>query len=115
MWLGEPPPPAHGLKRVPGQVNSAGSLATIFFTNQPVRNYEGARESDARRFAVFFSEMLDRGIFLPPSQFEALFLSAAHTESDRPDGCRLPGEPEGSPAATLGGLECLPDRLRACR
>jgi glutamate-1-semialdehyde 2,1-aminomutase len=67
---------------VAGQVNAAGSLATLFFAEQPVRDYEGAKKADARRFAAFFSEMLDRGIFLPPSQFEALFVSAAHTEAD---------------------------------
>jgi glutamate-1-semialdehyde 2,1-aminomutase len=67
---------------VPGRVNAAGSLATLFFSDQPVRDYEGAKKADARRFAAFFAEMLDRGIFLAPSQFEALFLSAAHTEAD---------------------------------
>jgi len=67
---------------IAGQVNAVGSLLTPFFTNQPVRDYDGARKSDTRRFAAFFGEMLDRGIFLPPSQFEALFVSAAHTEND---------------------------------
>ncbi len=63
-----------------GQVSSVGSLLTLFFTKQPVRDYSGAKKSDTRRFAAFFEEMLDRGVFLPPSQFEALFVSAAHTE-----------------------------------
>jgi len=67
---------------VPGWMNAVGSLATLFFTDQPVRDYEGAKKSDTRRFAAFFAEMLDRGIFLPPSQFEALFVSAAHTDAD---------------------------------
>jgi len=67
---------------VVGQLNSAGSLATLFFSPQPVRDYEGAKKSDTRRFAAFFTEMLDRGVFLAPSQFEALFVSAAHTEED---------------------------------
>ena len=65
-----------------GQVTAVGSLLTLFFTKQQVRDYEGAKKSDTRRFAAFFGEMLDRGIFLPPSQFEALFVSAAHTEDD---------------------------------
>lgn len=65
-----------------GQVNAAGSLLTLFFNDQPVKDYEGAKRSDARRFAAFFSEMLGRGVFLPPSQFEALFVSAAHAEQD---------------------------------
>ena len=67
---------------LPGQVNSSGSLVTLFFTSQPVRDYGGAKTSDARRFALFFAEMLDQGVFLPPSQFEALFVSAAHTQED---------------------------------
>jgi glutamate-1-semialdehyde 2,1-aminomutase len=54
----------------------------LFFADQSVRDYEGAKKSDTRRFAAFFAEMLDRGIFLAPSQFEALFVSAAHSEVD---------------------------------
>ncbi len=65
-----------------GQVSSAGSLLTLFFTGQPVADYTGAKACDTRRFAAFFSAMLERGVFLPPSQFEALFVSAAHTEAD---------------------------------
>ena len=65
-----------------GQVNVAASLMTLFFGSEPVADYSGAKKCDASRFAAFFSAMLDRGIFLPPSQFEALFVSAAHTESD---------------------------------
>jgi glutamate-1-semialdehyde 2,1-aminomutase len=67
---------------VTGQVNSAGSLLTLFFAEGPVRNYDDAKKSDTRRFAAFFNEMLERGVFLPPSQFEALFVSAAHSEQD---------------------------------
>jgi glutamate-1-semialdehyde 2,1-aminomutase len=67
---------------VPGQVNVAGSLLTLFFCAQPVRNYDDAKKSDTARFGRFFQEMLERGIFLPPSQYEALFVSAAHTDAD---------------------------------
>jgi glutamate-1-semialdehyde 2,1-aminomutase len=67
---------------IPGQVNVAGSLLTLFFTAEPVRDYAAAKKSDAARFAAFFREMFDRGIFLPPSQFEALFVSAAHSNAD---------------------------------
>ena len=67
---------------VAGQVNVAGSLLTLFFCEQPVRNYDGAKKSDTARFGKFFQEMLERGIFLPPSQYEALFVSAAHTDAD---------------------------------
>ncbi len=67
---------------IPGRVNATGSLATLFFTEQPVRNYRDAKQSDTKRYARFFREMLDRGIFLAPSQFEAVFVSAAHTAED---------------------------------
>ncbi|MGA3294306.1 MAG: glutamate-1-semialdehyde 2,1-aminomutase [Candidatus Acidiferrales bacterium] len=67
---------------VPGQVNAAGSLLTLFFAGGPVSDYDGAKDSDTSRFAAFFREMLSRGVFLPPSQFEALFVSAAHTDAD---------------------------------
>jgi glutamate-1-semialdehyde 2,1-aminomutase len=64
------------------QVNSFGSLLTPFFTDRPVRDYQSATSSDTRRYARFFKGMLERGIYGPPSQFEAWFLSAAHTKKD---------------------------------
>jgi glutamate-1-semialdehyde 2,1-aminomutase len=64
------------------QVNAFGSLVTPFFTTQPVRDYESAIASDTAAYAAFFRGMLDRGIYPPPSQFEAWFISAAHTERD---------------------------------
>ena len=67
---------------LPGQLNAAGSLATLFFATEAIVDYETAKKSDTARFARFFTEMLNRGIFLAPSQFEALFVSAAHTEAD---------------------------------
>jgi len=67
---------------VPCTVNRVGSMITGFFTAQPVRNYEEARTSDTARFGRFFRAMLERGVYLAPSQFEAAFLSAAHTEED---------------------------------
>ncbi|MFZ3216930.1 MAG: glutamate-1-semialdehyde 2,1-aminomutase [Candidatus Acidiferrales bacterium] len=67
---------------VPGEVNVSGSLLTLFFSEQPVRNYAEAKKTDTARFGKFFQEMLTRGVFLPPSQYEALFVSAAHTDSD---------------------------------
>jgi glutamate-1-semialdehyde 2,1-aminomutase len=68
--------------RVPLQVNAFGSLITPFFTDRPVTNCASAMQADAKAFSVFFRGMLKRGIYLPPSQFEACFLSAAHTERD---------------------------------
>jgi glutamate-1-semialdehyde 2,1-aminomutase len=67
---------------VPLQVNAFGSLLTPFFTNQPVRDYQSALTSDTRAYGTFFRGMLARGIYPPPSQFEAWFLSGAHTEKD---------------------------------
>src|SRR5271166_223329 len=64
------------------QVNSIGSLSTIFFTPHTVSNYSDAKRSDTKVYARFFREMLNRGIFLAPSQFEAAFVSAAHTSGD---------------------------------
>jgi glutamate-1-semialdehyde 2,1-aminomutase len=64
------------------QINAIGSLSTIFFTVEPVKNYADAKRSDTKRYARFFREMLDRGIFLAPSQFEAAFVSAVHTPAD---------------------------------
>ena len=78
----------HGLRNalasagMVAQVNSIGSLSTIFFTPDPVTNYAGAKRSDTKSYARYFREMLNRGIFLAPSQFEAAFVSASHTSAD---------------------------------
>jgi glutamate-1-semialdehyde 2,1-aminomutase len=63
-------------------INVVGSLLTPFFTDRPVRDYSSATSADTDRYARFFRGMLARGIYLPPSQFEAWFLSAAHTTRD---------------------------------
>jgi glutamate-1-semialdehyde 2,1-aminomutase len=67
---------------VPLQVNAFGSLVTPFFTGRPVRDYESAVGADTAAYATFFRGMLARGVYPPPSQFEAWFLSAAHTDRD---------------------------------
>ena len=67
---------------VPLQVNAFGSLVTPFFTSEPVRDFQSAIKADAAMYGKFFREMLDRGIYPPPSQFEAWFLSGAHTVKD---------------------------------
>jgi glutamate-1-semialdehyde 2,1-aminomutase len=67
---------------VPLQVNAFGSLVTPFFTSSPVRDYDSALKADTSAYATFFRGMLTRGIYPPPSQFEAWFLSAAHTDQD---------------------------------
>jgi glutamate-1-semialdehyde 2,1-aminomutase len=67
---------------VPATVNRVGSMLTSFFAEGPVRDYASAKKSDTARYAAFFRSMLDRGVYLAPSQFEAAFLSTAHTEAD---------------------------------
>ena len=64
------------------QVNAFGSILTPFFTGRPVRNFASATSASTEQYARFFRGMLDRGIYPPPSQFEAWFLSAAHTAKD---------------------------------
>jgi len=66
----------------PVALNRAGTLLTLFFTEGPVRDWESARKSDTKKYAAFFWKMLEAGVYLPPSQFEALFLSLAHSQSD---------------------------------
>jgi len=63
---------------VPATVNRVGSMLTPFFTDRPVTDYDSARASDTARFGRWFHRMLERGISLPPSQFEAMFVSTAH-------------------------------------
>jgi glutamate-1-semialdehyde 2,1-aminomutase len=67
---------------VPITINRAGSALTVFFTATPVRDLASAKTADTARYAAFFRAMLDRGVHLAPSQFEAAFLSAAHTPED---------------------------------
>jgi len=67
---------------VPLTVNFCGSMLTPFFTGGPVTDFATASRSDTSRYAAFFRKMLERGIYLPPAQYEALFISTAHSESD---------------------------------
>jgi glutamate-1-semialdehyde 2,1-aminomutase len=67
---------------LPHQLARCGSMWTLFFNAEPVVDYDTARKSDTARFARFFWALMDRGVYLPCSQFEAAFLSAAHTEQD---------------------------------
>jgi len=68
--------------KVPLTLNRAGSMFTWFFTSDPVTDWESAAKADTKAFGKFFRAMLDAGVYLPPSQFEAAFLGAAHTEDD---------------------------------
>lgn len=78
----------HGLRDgaaragIPVTVNRVGSMLTAFFTAQPVTNHASAKTADTKRFAKYFHAMLERGIYIAPSQFEAAFVSLAHTDDD---------------------------------
>ncbi len=67
---------------VPARVNRVGSILTMFFTDQPVTDYAAAKRSNTERYAAYFRRMLARGVFLAPSQFEAMFVSMAHADGD---------------------------------
>lgn len=64
------------------QINRAGSMVGVFFTDQTVTNFEQAQTSDLDLFKKYYQGMIEEGIFLPPSQFEGLFMSTAHTDAD---------------------------------
>jgi glutamate-1-semialdehyde 2,1-aminomutase len=67
---------------VPHVMNRVGSMLTLFFTKGPVTDYASAKTADTARFGTFFRRMREKGVFLPPSQFEAMFVSLAHTDED---------------------------------
>jgi glutamate-1-semialdehyde 2,1-aminomutase len=67
--------------RVPMSAAAVGGLAGFFFSQEEVVDYEGAKATDAQSYARFWRGMLERGFYLPPSRFEALFLSTAHTSA----------------------------------
>jgi glutamate-1-semialdehyde 2,1-aminomutase len=68
--------------KVPAQVYNIASLYQIFFTDQPVTDYACAKSSSTKMFTAYFHELLHQGVFIPPSQFETCFVSAAHSEED---------------------------------
>ncbi len=67
---------------VPVTINRVASIMSLFFTAGPVRNFEEVRATNIVAFKRFFAEMLERGIYLAPSAYEAMFLSLAHTSED---------------------------------
>jgi glutamate-1-semialdehyde 2,1-aminomutase len=69
-------------KGIPHTINRVGSMMSVFFQSGPVQNYEAALESDKGAFNMFFSNMLERGVYLAPSAFEAWFISVSHSEGD---------------------------------
>lgn len=69
-------------KKLSCQINGIGSLSCLYFTDKDVTDYASAKTADTTAFASYFNQMLDRGNYFGPSQFEAIFLSGAHTKSD---------------------------------
>jgi glutamate-1-semialdehyde 2,1-aminomutase len=67
---------------LPATLNRIGSMLTVFFAAPPVRDYASARTAETERYARFFRELLENGVYFPPAQFEAAFLSAAHADAD---------------------------------
>ncbi|MCI5621052.1 MAG: glutamate-1-semialdehyde 2,1-aminomutase [Lachnospiraceae bacterium] len=70
-------------------VNQVGSLMSIFFTEEPVVDYESAVHSDTKCYADYFGYLLEHGVYVAPAQFEAMFVSAAHTREDIEQTCRM--------------------------
>ena len=68
--------------RIPHQINFTASMFQIFFTNNPVTNYETSKKANTKKFQKMFKTLLKNGVFIAPSQFEVVFLSDAHTEND---------------------------------
>jgi glutamate-1-semialdehyde 2,1-aminomutase len=77
---------------IPLTVNRVGSMLTGFFCDGPVTDYTSARRADTKRYAAFFHGMLDRGVYLAPSQFEAAFVSLAHSDADLEHAARAAAE-----------------------
>lgn len=67
---------------IPLHINRAGSMLGVFFTNEKVVNFDAAKTSNLEYFSKYYQAMIEEGIFLPPSQFEGLFLSTEHTDAD---------------------------------
>jgi glutamate-1-semialdehyde 2,1-aminomutase len=67
---------------VPVQINRVGSMLTLFFSDSAVTDYASAKRSDVEQYARFHAAMLERGVYLPPAQFEAWMLSLAHLQDD---------------------------------
>ncbi|MBW8036179.1 MAG: glutamate-1-semialdehyde-2,1-aminomutase [Planctomycetes bacterium] len=69
-------------KSIPHTINQIGSMFTLFFNEGPVKDFDSAAKSDTKRYGSYFRQMLEAGIYIPPSQFEANFVSTTHTQKD---------------------------------
>ena len=70
-------------------VNRVGSLLTVFFTERSVTDYDTAKTSDTNKYAKFYSYLLENGVYTAPSQFEAMFISSAHSDEDIEYTCQV--------------------------
>jgi glutamate-1-semialdehyde 2,1-aminomutase len=77
---------------IPVQINTIGSMFTVFFATAPVTNFQTAKQSDTARYARFFHALLEKGVYFPPSQFETCFVSLAHTHGDIKTTINVAGE-----------------------
>ncbi|WP_322921000.1 glutamate-1-semialdehyde 2,1-aminomutase [Nocardioides renjunii] len=90
-----------GAAGVPHTVQTAGTMFSVFFTGGPVRDFATASRTDTRAYAAFFHSMLDQGVYLPPSAYEAWFVSAAH--DDRAVSTIIDALPAAAAAAATAG------------
>lgn len=74
---------------IPAQLNRVGSLMTVFFTGEKVVDFDSAMKADTSLYATHYRQMLSRGVYLAPSQFEVAFISAAHSEEDLERACKM--------------------------
>ena len=77
---------------LPVTFTRVGSMLGMFFTDRPVTNFADAKTSDVKMFAAYYNAMLERGLYLAPSQFEASFVSAAHSQKDIDETVRAAAE-----------------------
>ena len=80
---------ANSYRKIGASVNQIGSLLSGFFTDREVNDYDGATSSDTARYAKFFNYLLENGIYIAPSQYEAMFVSMAHSDEDIEKTCKV--------------------------
>lgn len=80
---------ANSYRKIGASVNQIGSLLSGFFTDREVNDYDSATSSDTARYAKFFNYLLENGIYIAPSQYEAMFVSMAHSDEDIEKTCKV--------------------------
>lgn len=80
---------ANSYRKIGASVNQIGSLLSVFFTDREVNDYDSATSSDTARYAKFFNYLLENGIYIAPSQYEAMFVSMAHSDEDIEKTCKV--------------------------